>query len=105
MTDANKVVARVTAGWAKSLPRPHLASTFSRLPKEFQDSVKKEGQSKAKGIFHPETNSIWVILDKHNERADAEGKLDHWGTLVALGKVTISALDGGFYKLGGIWRT
>ncbi|MBI4742684.1 MAG: hypothetical protein HY777_14295, partial [Betaproteobacteria bacterium] len=102
--DAGKAADAVTAFWSPDAAAVEFAPTFGGLPKEVQDSVKKEDQSGAKGVFHPGSNTIWVILDKHADRADIEETLyhegGHWGTLTELGAGAISALDRSFGKLG-----
>lgn len=90
--------------WGGDAPSVEFAATFSSLPKDVQDSVKKNQQGDAKAVFHPDTNSIWVILDKHANQADVEESLyhegGHWGTLTELGAKSIEALARSFDKLG-----
>jgi hypothetical protein len=66
MTDANKVVAHVNAGWAKTLQRPHLAPTFSSLSPDVQQAIRDEGgDHTTQGVYH--NGVIHIILDEsHN---------------------------------------
>ncbi len=102
--DAHKAADIVTANWSQGAARVEFAPTFSSLPQEIQDSVNKGQQGKAKAIFHPRTNSIWVVMDKHVNRADVEESLyhegGHWGSIVELGKDAMAVLDRSFGKLG-----
>ena len=63
--DTDIAVRAITAFWHSDIPKVHLASTFSSLPKEVQDSVEKADQAMTKGIFHPKSNTIWVALVQH----------------------------------------
>ncbi len=50
---AHKAAEIVTAyNWSAEAPDVKFAPTFSRLPKELQDSVEKNQQGKTKGVFH-----------------------------------------------------
>lgn len=104
--DAGVVADRITSLWHRDTPKVHLAPAFSSLPKEVQDSVEKNEQEKTKGVYHPKTNTIWVILSKHATARDLEETLyhegAHFGTLTELGGNAMAKLTRAFDKLGGI---
>ena len=65
--DAGVVADLITGKWSKDSPAVEFVSSFKDLPQDVKDSVDKETteQEKTKGIYHPKSNSIWVVLDKH----------------------------------------
>jgi hypothetical protein len=104
MTDANKVVARITAGWAKTVQRPHLAPTFRSLAPDVQQAIRDEGgDHTTQGIYH--NGVIHIILENHTSERALEETIyhegAHLGTLVELGKDVMSKLSRAFDKLGG----
>lgn len=73
--DAHKAADAVTAHWSEQAAAVQFAPAFSSLPEEVQESVNQKDRDSAKGIFHPDSNTIWVILDRHADRADVEETL------------------------------
>jgi hypothetical protein len=62
--DAHKAADSVTANWHSSDAAPvEFAPTFNAFSQDVQDSVEQNQQAKTKGIYHPKSNTIWVVLD------------------------------------------
>jgi hypothetical protein len=78
-TDAHKAADRVTAGWSVDAAAVEFAPTFSVFPKEVQESEDQKQRDKTKGVFHSDSNTIWVIFAKHENQADVEETLCHEG--------------------------